>query len=67
MRRKWYLARTTGETVESRFTGMTLPKIEWVTVETEEGDGLDTILNEVFRVVKYGDLEVTMVDGDKAN
>lgn len=64
MRRKWYLVRTTGETFESRFTGKTLPKTELVTVETEEGDGLDTILNEVFIGVKDGDLEVTMVDGD---
>lgn len=67
MRRKWYLARTTGETFESRFTGKTLPKTEWVTVETEEGDGLDTILNEVFRGIKDNDLEVTMVDGDAAD
>lgn len=63
-RRKWWIARTTGETFVSRFTGMELPKQEWVTVETEEGDGLDLILNEVFRGVKDGDLEVTMVDGD---
>lgn len=64
MRRKWYIARSTGETFVSRMSGKELPRMDFVTVETEEGDGLDTILNEVFRGVRDGDLEVTMVDGD---
>lgn len=64
MRRKWYIARSTGETFVSRMSGKELPRMDFVTVETEEGDGLDNIFNEVFRGVRDGDLEVTMVDGD---
>lgn len=64
MRRKWYIVKSTGETFVSRMSGEELPKMDFVTVETEEGDGLDLILNEVFRGVRDNDLEVTMVDGD---
>lgn len=64
MRRKWYIARSTGETFVSRTSGKELPRLDFVTVETEEGDGLDLILNEVYRGIKDNDLEVTMVDGD---
>lgn len=64
MRRKWYIARSTGKTFVSRMSGKELPRMDFVTVETEEGDGLDTILNEVFRGIKDNDLEVKMDDGD---
>lgn len=52
MKCSWYIVRSLGETTD------------FVTVETEEGDGIYTILNEVYRGIRDNDLEVTMVDGD---
>lgn len=62
MRNMWYLVRWRVED-----DGVAYSTEDSCTIRTEEGDGLDDILNEVFRGVKVGDLEVTMVDGDAAD
>lgn len=62
MRNMWYLVRWRVED-----DGVAYSTEDSCTIRTEEGDGLDTILNEVFRGVKVGDLEVARVDGDAAD
>lgn len=59
MRNMWYIVKW-----QETEDGVTIPAEESCTIRTEEGDGLDTILNEIAKGVAENTLEVTMVQDD---